>query len=96
MKHYRLEQLILKKYGTAKFTLGCELVMQWMNCGLPKVKEWKIHTVITYCSYNPDTYAPIAVEEADKLMQLFGLQRVEELFTLPEATPDYLQVLNEY
>jgi hypothetical protein len=94
MKYYRLEQLILKKYGNAKFTLGCELVAQWMNTGLPKVNKWQAHTVINYCSYNPEVTHPLTTAEASKLMQLFGLQRVEELFTQPEATPDYLKILN--
>lgn len=94
MKLYRLEELILNKYGKAKFTLGCELVIQWMNCGLPKVNSWQPHTVISYCSFNPEINPPLTVEEADKLMKLFGLQRVEELFTQPETTPDYLKVLN--
>lgn len=95
MKFYRLEELILKKYGVAKFTLGCELVMQWMNSSLPKVNNWQVHTVMNYCSYNPEVTYQLTTAEADKLMQLFGLQRVEELFTQPEHTPDYLKILNE-
>lgn len=95
MKYYRLEELILKKYGKAKFTLGCELVAQWMNTGLPKVNQWFSRHVMLYCNYQIGIIAPLSVADADKLMQLFGLQRVEELFTNPEQTPDYLKVLNE-
>lgn len=95
MKYYRLEELILKKYGKAKFSLGCELVASWMNTGLPKVNTFTPQLVMLYCNYAIGVVAPLTTAEADKLMQLFGLQRVEELFTQPEATPDYLKILNQ-
>ncbi len=79
---YKLKQPIIKKYGQEKFSLGCEIVAQWL-CGYTGVL-WRTEDIIELC--NTSNLQKLSSEEEELLRKLFGLQTVEEIYNKPKES----------
>ena len=73
-----------KKYGAAKFSVGCIMIANWVNFELrnipvSKVKKWNAGKVNQMC--NALSEESMVYEEAEALRQIFGLQSINDLYT---------------
>jgi hypothetical protein len=84
---YRLQELIIAKYGEDNFALGCYLTGQWVKFFVGQhylvgVFQW-VYQLCNFCE-GDEPEVLLRPQEAEALRQLFGLTSVEELYNEPE------------
>lgn len=86
---YRLKELIIEKYGAAKFETGCTLVASWINFNTKENtnSDW----VQFFCKATGDSPAiyQLSSSQAKALKSLFKLDSYKELYTIPETCPEF-------
>jgi len=77
---FRLEELIVKKYGADKQEFACQIISQWLSLSCPDPPSAKRVLVWTKWPKSKVCKCPFKSCVEESLRQLFGLQTISELY----------------
>lgn len=87
---YRLEQLIIEKYGEDKIITGRALVASWVRATTKeKVDANWVQLICKTSEAHPIPVYTLSGTQAKALKSLFKLDSYKELYTVPETTPQF-------